>query len=140
MKANKRCLTNLQSSRQVKSKTQLTVSSEGKQETTVGSEQNRSKIAKKKRKNGSDRSSMKYCSERTSRRKHGDRFGFWYATKKTTEKMLVIICQFARYQCCKLFATAMCARPPPSLHKVQPPDHRFLRLNHQTDHLMVYNL
>ena len=39
----------------------------------------------------------------------------------------------------KLFATAMYARPPPSLHSVQPPYHRFLRPNHQTvDHLMVH--
>ena len=68
----KRLITSSQfrSSRQAKSKMQLTVSNEGKQ-TAVGSEQNRSTIAAMKRKNGSDRSSTQYCSKRNARREHG---------------------------------------------------------------------
>ena len=62
------------SSRQGKSKTRLAVSSEGKQETAVGSEQNRSKIATKERKSGSGRSSTRYCKKKTAHHKHRDRF------------------------------------------------------------------
>ena len=41
----------------------------------------------------------------------------------------------------KLFATVLCARLAPSLHKIQPPDQGGFRPNHRTDdHLMVYRV
>ena len=41
----------------------------------------------------------------------------------------------------KLFATALCARLTPSLHKVQPPDQADFRPNHRCeDHLTVYSI
>ena len=125
------------SSQQMKSKMRSAASKEGKRETAVGSEQNRSKIAVMRRRRGSDRSSTKYCCKSNARRKHGEEFEFKCSTKKGDKEGP--ICSLPVLY--KLFATVMYARLAPSLHKVQSLDQGGFRPNHQTvDHLMVYKV
>ena len=72
-----------------------TASKKEKQKTAVEFEPNSSKIAVMLRKKKSERSSMKLRNKMTSHQKAGEKYESKSSTRKVTEKMQVIIGQFA---------------------------------------------